>query len=84
VPHGVMLTVDFVHLKTVSGDTEVAMSISSSNEQIFFQSPEQCINSWIYDSAFSIAMAALIFSSLIVSFTKIGSEYLFLAKGENL
>ncbi|MFK2902227.1 hypothetical protein ISP15_18010 [Dyella jejuensis] len=83
VPKGAILTVDFVHLKTISGYMALAMSINSSSEKIFFQSPEQCINSWLYDSAFSIAMAALIFSALIVSFTKIGSNYLSIAKGEN-
>ena len=84
VPQGTPITVELVHLKTIFGNASLAMNISSSNGQIFSQTPSQCIKAWRNDNALGFATIALIISILIASFTKIVSNYLPMIKAGKL
>jgi hypothetical protein len=84
VPQGTQITAELVYLKTISGNTALAMKISSSNRQIFNQTPSQCIKAWRNSDALGFATVALIISILTVGFTKIASDYLPMIKAGKL
>lgn len=84
VPHGTLVTAALVQLKTLYSHASIVMSIRTSNEQIFNQTPAQCIEEWKNENLYWFFAFSSIFSIMITGFTKIVSDYLPMIKAGKL